>query len=341
MHFFRWWIRQLSGLASACLLPLYVKAGEAAILETGDDTFVLHVRRRGRTSQVNTGSLADLAKVLATAHNLPRLRLLRLPLGQVLRKRVELPASVRRNLKNVLVFEIDRETPFEPAEVYWDFSLVPQPAKGRLEVDLIVVPRTVGDALSHAAREYGFAPAALEVTNADRPATQLWLEAPNLPSYFRMPDGMKMPYLAVACGAFAALLLLPFVVQQARLFLADRTIAGLQSEARAASALSQAANRRIAGLAFMAQSHHDQNALEILASASRALPDDTFLTSFSVHGGQVSMAGSSQAAAKLIGALATSGTFRDPVFDAAVLQNQGDDQEKFTISARLSAAGGP
>jgi hypothetical protein len=51
------------------------------------------------------------------------------------------------------------------------------------------------------------------------------------------------------------------------------------------------------------------------------------------------MAGSSEAAAKLIGALATSNTFRDPVFDAAVLQGQGDDQEKFTISAKLAGGG--
>ena len=53
------------------------------------------------------------------------------------------------------------------------------------------------------------------------------------------------------------------------------------------------------------------------------------------------MAGSSEAAAKLIGSLAASPAFRDPVFDSAVLQDEGDDTEKFTISAKLAAVGAP
>jgi general secretion pathway protein L len=339
MQFFRWWIRQLAGLAFARLLPLYVEAGEAAVLEVADDAFVLHVRRRGRTRRVAEGLLAELKQVLASIDNLPRLMLLTVPPEQALRKRVWLPPAVRRNLKTVLAFEIDRETPFEPAEVYWGYSLVRQAAKDQLEVELIVVPRRAGDALAQIARAHGFAPAALEVANDSCPSTVLWLETPDLLNYVRLPVGQKKSYMVAACGAAALLLFLPFSVQQARLFWADRTIAALEGQARAASALNLAANRRMAGLAFMAQSHPGHGALEVLASASRALPDDTFLTAFSVHDGQVTMAGSSEAAAKLIGALATSKTFRDPVFDAAVLQGQGDDQEKFTISAKLAGAG--
>lgn len=340
MSFFRWWIRQLARLASAQLLPLYLEAGEAAILEIADGAFVLHIRRRGVLTRVAEGVLADLKPTLASLNNLPRLRLLRVSPPHVLRKRLWLPLAVRRNLKNVLAFEIDRETPFEAAEVYWSYSLAAPAVKDRLEVDLIVVPRGAGDGLAEIARIHGFAPAALEAVNDDRAPTLLWLEAPDLFHYFR-PSAGKVPYWAAVCGAAAALLIMPFAIQQARLFLAERTIAGSETQARAASALNLAANRRIAALAFMAQSHRGDSALEILASASRALPDDSFLTAFTVHNGQVTMAGSSQAAAKLIGALAASRTFRDPVFDAALLQGQGDDVEKFTISARLADTGTP
>jgi general secretion pathway protein L len=98
----------------------------------------------------------------------------------------------------------------------------------------------------------------------------------------------------------------------------------------------------MAALAFMGQPNRAKgSALEILLAATRAMPDDSFLTSFDVQGGQVTMAGSSEAAAKLINALARSAAFREPVFDSAVLQSDGDDLEKFTISAKLAAAGAP
>jgi hypothetical protein len=69
------------------------------------------------------------------------------------------------------------------------------------------------------------------------------------------------------------------------------------------------------------------------------LPDDSFLSSLTVHDGQITMAGSSEGAAKLIGALAASPAFRNPVFDSAVLEGESDSLEKFTISAQLAAAG--
>ena len=335
MSFFRWWIRQLASLASALLLPLYLKTGRAAILEIAGNSFALHVRRRGVVTPIAEGTLPQLKPALMAIKSLPPLGLLKAPSQQLLRKRVRLPLAARRNLGTVLAFEIDRETPFEAAEVHWGYSLV-RATKDQLDVDLVVVPRHAANTLTQTARLHGFAPAALEVANDGLSPTLLWLETPDLFHYLRPPAAKRIPALAAAFAAAAILVLLPFAVQQLRLFFAEQTIAALESRARAASALNLAADRRAAGLAFMAQSQHGESALTILAAASRALPDDSFLNALTVHQGQVTMAGSSQAAAKLIAALAASAAFRDPVFDSAVLQNQGDDLEKFTISARLA-----
>jgi general secretion pathway protein L len=341
MSFFRWWFRQLAGLVSARLLRVYVEAGEVAVLEIADDTFVLHIRRRGVLTRAGNGALPDLKQAMDAIPNLPPLRALRIPERQVLRKRVSLPPAVRRDLANVLVYEIDRETPFEQAEVYWNYSLAGQTApKDRLDVDLVVVPRRVADALADTARAFGFFPTALEADNEYKRPAYMWLETPNPLHYFRLPPRLK-PFLPASYAAAIALLILPFAIQQARLFLADKDIAAVESQARAASALNLAANRRMAALAFMGQSRHGESALAILAAATRALPDDTFLTAFTVHGGQVTMAGSSEAAAKLIGALAASRSFRDPAFDSAVLQSESDDLEKFTITAKLATQGVP
>ena len=74
MLFFRWWIRQLAGLASARLLPLYVETGEAAVLEIADDAFALHIRRRGISTCVAEGALADLKPAMESVADLPELR---------------------------------------------------------------------------------------------------------------------------------------------------------------------------------------------------------------------------------------------------------------------------
>lgn len=341
MSFFRWWFRQLAGLVSARLLRVYVEAGEVTVLEIADDTFVLYIRRRGVATRAGDGALPTLRQVMDAIPNLPPLRVLRVPERQVLRKRVSLPPAARRDLANVLVYEIDRETPFEEAEVYWNYSLAGQQApKDRLDVDLVVVPRRVADLLADRARSLGYSPIAFEADNEYRRPDYMWLETPNPLQYFRLPPRAR-PLLPAACAVVFALLILPFAIQQARLFLADKDIAALERPARAASALSLAANRRMAALAFMGQSRHGESALAILAAATRTLPDDTFLTTFTVHGGQVTLAGSSEAAAKLIGALAASRSFRDPAFDSALLQSEGDDLEKFTITAKLAAQGAP
>lgn len=339
MLFFRWWVRQLVSLVPPRLLQIALEAGEVAILEIADEGFVLNARRMGKAARVSEGALKDLKQAMEAAPDLPHLRFLRIPPEQVLRKKLSLPQAARRDIKTVLGFEIDRETPFEQREVYWTYRVAPSAVKGRLDIDLILVPRDVADALVQVVRENGFAPAALDVAGEDGHAPLIWLEAPNPLRYYRLPSKPKLPMAAVY-GAVAFVIALPFLVQEVRFFLADRTISALEKQAHEASRLNLAANRRVAALAFMSGSHLGEGGpLEILAATTKALPDDSFLTSFSVHDGQVTMAGSSEAAAKLIGVLTASPSFRDPVFDSAVLES--DDLEKFSISAKLVTPGIP
>lgn len=337
ISFFRWWVRQLAQLVPARLLQLFLAAGDAAILEITEERFALLVRRRGKLITIAEGPLSNLKQVIETVSDLPQFRLLRIPAQLALHKRLSFPAAVRRDLKNVLSFEIDRETPFEQNEIYWSYGATA--VKGKLDVDLVVVPRRVVDPLVQAVQDGAFVPAAIEIASEGALLPFLWLEQPNPLRYARLAPRTRLPLAAVYAMALAVLLV-PFAVQQARFFLADRTIAALEKQAREASDLNRKANLRVAALTFMSGSQIGQNGpLEIVAATTRALPDDTYLTSLTVHGGQVTMAGSSEAAAKLIGALAGTAQFRDPIFDSALLE--GDDGEKFSISAQLVAASGP
>ena len=51
------------------------------------------------------------------------------------------PAAARERLRDVLGFEIERQTPFAPADVLYDGRLLQVRDDGQLQVELVVLPR--------------------------------------------------------------------------------------------------------------------------------------------------------------------------------------------------------
>lgn len=334
--FFRWWGEQLSELVPASWLTLLAESTDAAILEIRGETFSLLVRRDGQEIQLARAPVSSLRTIMASVTDMPRLLLLRIASEQVLRKQLSLPVAARRDLKSLLGFEIDRETPFEQSEVYWNYAVTAQDKeRARLDVELVIVPRPLAEGAVAAARAAGFDPAALEVESKPGQKLLIWIGAQR-PVRQILPYRKLLPLAAVTGGLAAAFVVLSFVGQQWSLFIADQTIARLQAQAREASDLRQAANHRLAAIGFLGKGTGG-GALSVLAAATRAIPDDTYLTSIGVHDGRVTMAGYSQSAASLIGLLEKSPTFREPVFDSPLTQDQDSDEEKFTLSMSLAS----
>ena len=75
----------------------------------------------------------------ARLRTLPRHWLL--PPGAALRRPLRLPAAAATRLRDVVRFEIDRQTPFEPAQVSYDVRELGILEDGQLQVELVVMPR--------------------------------------------------------------------------------------------------------------------------------------------------------------------------------------------------------
>jgi general secretion pathway protein L len=335
--FIRWWVEQLLELVPPNWLSLFAKSSDAAILEIHDGRFGLWTRREGAQAHVAEGSTSVLPVALGSVTKLPHLLLLRMSPEQALCKKLSFPNAARRDLKTLLGFEIDRETPFEQGEVYWNYIAgAADKTRGKFDLDLVVVPRAHADAAVAAAREAGFDPAALEIEVEPGKPVLIWI-APQRQVHKILSYRKLGPLAAVTGGLAAAFIVLSFIGQQWDLYIANQTIAELQSRAHEASALRSAADHRLAAVSFFSRTGGaNGSALGILAAATRALPDNTYLTSFAVHEGRVTMSGFSGSAASLIGLLEKSSLFRDPVFDTPLTQTEGNDQEKFTISANLA-----
>jgi general secretion pathway protein L len=337
LRFFRWWVEQLADLIPASWLNVLEKSSNAAILEIDDrERFVLWVRRDGRMARVTDGALVELRHALESVTDLPRLLLLRVAPETALCKKLSLPSAARHSLKTILGFEIDRETPFEQAEVYWNYAVATQDERrGKLDLDLVILPRHLADAAITAARAAGFDAAALEVDTAPDRSVLIWTTAER-PVHRILPYEKLIPLGMVTGGLVAVFVILSFAGQQWNLFIANRAIENLAPSAREASALTQNANHRRAAITFFSRTQGG-SALAILAAATHTMPDDTYLTSLAVHYGRITMSGFSGSAANLIGLLAKSPSFSEPAFDSAITESEINDREKFTVSASLAS----
>jgi general secretion pathway protein L len=344
--FLSWWFGQLAGLLPDIVTRGTRRQPDAAILDIGTDTATLLMRAGGITTSIGQGSadevgMRDLAQALREEKSVPSLVVLRLPPDSVLRKSLSFPALARRDLKNLLGYEIDRETPFARDEVYWSYAIRRQDSMhGRLEVELLLVPRRCVDSVIEAARRAGFDPAAVEVESGahGHDLVHLTGETPSVSGRREWPFVQR----AAAAAAFALIAAVaPFAYQEWEIASADATTASLQAQADEATALRQSADQLVRTAEFFKTNDRRGGGLAMLAAVTRSLPEDSYLTALTLRGNRLTISGLSPSAAQLVGLFAHSPVFREPSFDSPVVGSDDGNLERFTISVSLTQAVAP
>ena len=153
-RFFSWWGAELLACLPLRWRRFFSGNSEALVLEpTGDTILVLRERERtvsefGRISASATAEeqAAEFRAIRARIEN-PGLRtILCVPESRALTRSLTLPAAAEDNLRQVLTFEMDRQTPFKADQVYFDSRIVARdPVTRSLRVELTVMPRSVLD----------------------------------------------------------------------------------------------------------------------------------------------------------------------------------------------------
>jgi general secretion pathway protein L len=344
--FFSWWFAQLAGLLPDIVTRVSIRSTDAAIIEIDSRAASLLLRSNGTATCIARASLSELglgelARVVATQDAKPSLLLLRLPAEQVLQKHLSLPLAARRDLANALGFEIDRETPFTRDEVYWTYVVRSQDkVRGRLDVDLLIVPRSFADSFIESARRAGLEPDGIEVGGDGNGSTLIPLGSGKR---IRIRAEWPLIPLAAAAGAIALVAIaVPFAGQQWEIASADAALASLEAPAKEAGALRRSADQLALTNEFLkSQGQHYGRTLATLAAVTRALPDESYLTALTLRAGRLTMTGLSNSAAELVGLFAKAPEFREPTFDSPVVGSENGDQESFTLSVNLAPMGSP
>jgi general secretion pathway protein L len=332
-EFGTWWIGQMLDL-----LPPGWRGGgggprSALVIDCGADVAPVTATcwRRVRRRELPLG-VFSLAAGVVLPNPGKRVVVLRVAMAP-LECEVTLPLGAEPALQRVLEAEMDRLTPFAARDVFWTAVVDGrEPAQGRLRAILSLLPRSALQPLLGALEQLGVVPAVLESVRPDGSVRHIPLRPVRR-------QGRLVPVLAgcgvalVLAGAVAA----PFLSQEREAGALQRQAAELQPRVDRAQALRRRVVARPVDAAdFLAEKHRVGDAMQVLATLTDLLPDDTFVTTLGLRQRKLTISGQSAAAAGLIAILSSGPRFRDPAFAAPVVRDPASQIDTFSVNADVS-----
>ena len=345
--FLAWWGAGLAAWLPASWRRALTASSDHLLLQGQGDG--LQLRRQSGNDLQDVGTLPvppargngvdPLADVLTRqAAELPRWLLL--PAANGLRRNLLLPAAARERLREVLGFEIERQTPFAMGDVYYDGRVLGVRDDGQLQAELVVVPRARADAAIAQVGALSAWLAGIDLADADgRPLGVNLLPAAQ--RYKRANPWRLWNFILFAVALLALVLGLSQILDNRRAAAAQlqADVAMRSTQARTVAVQRQRLVDAVEGGAYLqAQRNARPSVIEVLDELARRLPDGTYMEKVSIEGGQLSMIGLSNQAAALVGKLEGAKQWRAPALSGALQPDPRTRTDRFTVVAQLSDA---
>ncbi|MET0935380.1 MAG: PilN domain-containing protein [Luteibacter sp.] len=341
--FVRWWGGELSALVPVRLRQAFAGGERWYVLERGTDAWRL--RRSGETLPVVEAHDADpadhrtglLTQALAESDPADRRIALALPAVQVLRRRLVLPVAARDNLRQVVGYDLDRQTPFRPEDIHFGVRELDEAApEGRFVAELAATPRAFLDPLLDELTALGVAPDRVDVPMGHG------LAGVNLLPPTRAPKRVdRRRRLNVALIALGVLLLFGVMAgwlhnRQLALETMRADVDAMQGDAQRVKALRQRLMESAGASGFLVRRKGESpSILPVLDELTHRLPDDTWLERFTLNAtGQIGFQGQSPQAARLIDALKGARSIGDPSFQGTIQADPTSGKERFYMQAK-------
>jgi general secretion pathway protein L len=318
---FSWWLARITEM-----LPDRSSRLRNGILIEADDSddVMSSIRHNGRSTPITLPAAARKSRRTPV--------IVRPRPEAVLTKHHTVPTVQPNQLHQLLRHELARITPFASQDLFWRWEghRVPHD-RGRTHVTITMVPRVALMPVLAALDTAGLKPDFLEVGPADRP---ILLPASDVGNG---ATGSARGLAGLAAALAVVALLLPVGLQALALHRTNAGIAALQPTIAKVEGLRHEMGASGANHDIVAQeTARIGNALQVIASMTQILPDDTYLTDFTLRERHLTLGGRSASAAGLIAALSANPTIRSASFAAPVTRPPGATTDVFSIKAEVT-----
>lgn len=341
-----WWIAELSGMlpksVRAALLQrverLYLQPNGAELTtrrDTGES-----IQETGCYPLSATALRPEQAQELEELAERSREVVLCLPSDKVLVKTLTLPLVAEENLREVLGFEMDRQTPFTADQVYYDHLLTARNSKSStLSLDLVVTPRQFLDELLTALEGIGFQPHQATICQEKSGQAQ---PVNLMPEQARKPKLDTARYLNLALGTLALVLMtgaiaLPIMNKLHVIQELETRVELVTAKAEVTRRLREEVEQLSTDSLFLVEKKQATPlALEIINELTHLLPDDTWINRLDIKGLEVQIQGQSASAAALIPLIESSDQLHNPRFRSPVTRLPRTNTDRFNLSADMA-----
>ncbi|GAA5070772.1 PilN domain-containing protein [Lysobacter panacisoli] len=348
--FLTWWGRNLAAWLPARVRRVLGFDRGRLLMQVEGDAVLLRLQQGGELRDLGTVPLSALPSVDAIVAPVDPLapllparladlpRWLLLPAAAGLRRRLSLPPAAGDRLRDVVGFEIDRQTPFTLDSVAFDARVLSRrDGDGMLDAELVVVPRQRLEP-----QQTALGPLAQSLSGIDLCGDNgIPLGVNLLPPAQRRRHGDPFRYWNLALAAIALIAVAGTMWQLLlnRRAAADEFEAGIRShavQAREAASQRQALIDLIEGQAFLDRERAQRpTAVEVMDELTRRLPDSTYLEKLAIEDNNVLMIGLSREAPSLVQRLQGSPLWRSPSLTGALMPDPASGRDRFTLTAEL------
>ena len=345
--FFAWWLQGMLLLLPERWLTRLRHSPDVVTVEQRENTLVFKRydgadRRLSAERLVSLDDEAEKATVnhwLSEPEHAPNLILL-LPQDSQLQKQLTYPLSTETELRSVLEFEMDKQTPFTSASVYFDYVITRRDtANDRLHLILYLVLRDVLHKHLAALRFLDLQPTVATTGSNDTSGNINFIPAPDR----KMNNAAGRPLTRLALLTFIfimASLYLPLLRYSATVEQVENQVEQSRTQAMQTQALINKKHAILEKINFLAD--RDQQHIPYIRyihELTRRLPDNTWIHRLVIRDGKMQIQGESDAATSIIRILEESDYFEHAQFRSPVTKNNATGKEEFHAVSNINIVG--
>jgi len=336
--FVHWWVGELAWFLPPAVKRYLQRRESATIIHLGPTTVRIDRFMGGQLLETQSVAYGDRqARAAAANSDLPR-ALVALPRDQQLIERFKMPDLTPIKLRHALAFEVSRRSPYPAEDTLFDFSVIGRdPDDNTLQIECVIAPKPVVERAQSEARRLGYFPTqvGLAPENASQLDYVLATQKPRRVLRFQTSAFGLIVSILLFCGSvvYAA------YHHAGRAERLDQAAAALKADAVKAGAIKMHAEKMVAAGHLIGDRAKEPRVRDVLLEVTKALPDDSWVSSFELNGNELHLIGTSQSASSLIERLAAVPMFERPHFRSAITPLPGAREkgaERFDIALTVT-----